>query len=126
MPENALTREAQQWFAQHIHSVEQLEIFLAVSEDKHRAWTAPEIFRKVQSNENSILRCLQYFATQGVVIVESEGRYRIADNAGLLQIASEFARAYRERYVAVIELIYKPPTRQIQDFADAFKLRKDK
>jgi hypothetical protein len=64
---------------------------------------------------------------QGIAILEKEGRYRISrEPSNLVPIASELQKAYRERPVTIIEMIYKKPPRQIQSFADAFRLRKDK
>jgi len=124
---NPITQEAQQFIAQHIHSIEQLEIFLTVGGGESQSWSVDEVFRKIQSNEKSIAECLAYFLKEGIAILEREGRYRISDKTpGLVPIALELQKAYRERQVTIIEMIYKKPPRQIQSFADAFRLRKDK
>jgi len=124
---NPITQEAQQFIAQHIQSVEQLEIFLTLGNGGDRSWSVDEVFRKIQSNEKSISDCLGYFLKESVAILEKEGRYRLSDKSlNLVPIASELQKAYRERQVTIIEMIYKKPPRQIQSFADAFKLRKDK
>jgi len=124
---NPITQEAQQFIAQHIQSVEQLEIFLTLGNGGDRSWSVDEVFRKIQSNAKSISDCLGYFLKESVAILEKEGRYRLSDKSlNLVPIASELQKAYRERQVTIIEMIYKKPPRQIQSFADAFKLRKDK
>jgi len=41
-------------------------------------------------------------------------------------VVTDLANAYRERRVTITECIYKRPSHPIQDFADAFLLRKDK
>ena len=122
---NPITQEAQEFIAQHVQSVEQLEIFLTLG-DGNRSWSVDEVFRKIQSNENSIAECLGYFAREEVAILEKEGRYRLSGKSpNLVLINAELQKAYRERQVTIIEMIYKKP-RQIQSFADAFRLRKDK
>jgi hypothetical protein len=124
---NPITEEAQQFIAQHVQSIEQLEIFLTLGNGEDRSWSVDEVFRKIQSNEKSISDCLGYFLKQGVAILEKEGRYKISrEPSNLVPIASELQKAYRERQVTIIEMIYKKPPRQIQSFADAFRLRKDK
>jgi predicted transcriptional regulator len=122
-----ITQEAQQFIAQYIQSVGQLEIFLTLGDGGDRSWSVDEVFRKIQSNEKSISDCLENFLREGVAILEKEGRYRLSDKSpNLVAIASELQKAYRERQVTIIEMIYKKPPRQIQSFADAFRLRKDK
>ena len=127
MPLNPITQEAQQIIAQHVQSVEQLEIFLTLGGAGSRSWSVEEVFRKIQSNEKSISECLEYFLKEGVAILENEERYRLSDKSpALALIASELQKAYREWQVTIIEMIYRKPPRQIQSFADAFRLRKDK
>jgi hypothetical protein len=59
--------------------------------------------------------------------LEPDGRYRLAPKTPeLAEFVSELAAAYRERRVAVIETIHGKSTDTIQDFANAFKLRKEK
>ncbi|HEY3863871.1 MAG TPA: hypothetical protein VGO59_18495 [Verrucomicrobiae bacterium] len=124
---NSISQEAEQFIAQYIQSIGQLEIFLTLGNGAYCSWSVDEVFRKIQSNEKSISDCLGYFLKQGIAILEKEGRYRISrEPSNLVPIASELQKAYRERPVTIIEMIYKKPPRQIQSFADAFRLRKDK
>jgi hypothetical protein len=68
---------------------------------------------------------METFSSEGLLVREKD-RFRLSqDNPQLAQLASELRRAYRERHVALVELIYRNPTRQIQSFADAFKFRKE-
>jgi len=126
MPGNAVSPAAQQLIIEHIHSIEQLEILLALGTNPGQFWSARDIFRVVQSNENSIAQCLISFSAAGLVIATPEKTYRLAENPVLLEIVPELAKAYRERHVTIIEMIYKKPERQVQNFAEAFKLRKEK
>jgi GTP-binding protein EngB required for normal cell division len=124
---NPITQKAQQFIAQYIQSIEQLEIFLTLGNGGDRSWSVEEVFRKIQSNEKSISDCLRYFVKEGLAVLEKEDQYRISrESPNLVAIASELQKAYRERQVTIIEMIYKKPPSQIQNFADAFRLRKDK
>jgi hypothetical protein len=124
--ESPMSPEAQQLIAQCIPTIEQLEVFLTLAKNPAEAWSVGDIFRKVQSNENSISRCLESLVRNGLAIALPEGRFKLADDAKVQTIAAELAQAYRERYVAVIGMIYGKPDRQIQSFANAFKFRKEK
>lgn len=127
VPETGISQKAQQFLAQNIHSVEQLEIFLTLAEEPGRFWSVRQIFQKVQSSEKSIADCLNGFVAASVARKDDSGAYRLSDQVpGLDDLAAELKKAYRERRVTVIELIYQKPPPQIQSFADAFRLRKEK
>ncbi|MGH7972641.1 MAG: hypothetical protein ACREIC_28340 [Limisphaerales bacterium] len=72
-------------------------------------------------------RCLESFRKSELLICRNPGSYEFAaGNAELGGTIHALAKAYRERRVTVIEAIYQRPGDPIQDFANAFKLRKDK
>jgi hypothetical protein len=122
-----LTPALRQFIAQHVRSIEQVEILCLLSSNPARTWTVPEVFRAIQSSQTSIADCLENFRKSELLESEPEGRYRLASSKPeLIQLVSELAAAYRERRVAVVETIYGRPSDTIQDFADAFKLRKGK
>lgn len=125
MAANAISQKAQSFLAQHIQSVEQLEIFLALGTEPERFLSAREIFQRIQSSEKSISTCLEHFSQTGLAVADDHGGYRLADQSDLLELVAELKQAYRERRVTVIEMIYKGPSDQIQSFADAFRIRKD-
>lgn len=124
--DDSITKEMRQFLAQHIHSVEQLEIFLVLGEDSSRSWSVREIFQKIQSSEKSIGHCLERFLKESLVTAEGEGQYRLSEKTlPLIRMAVELKEAYRQRHLKVIEVIYPPPLDSVRKFAAAFKLRKD-
>lgn len=113
--------------AQHVRSVEQVEILCLVSGDPARSWTAAEVFRRIQSSEKSVAESFAAFCKSELLISETGGVYRFAPKLPeLARTVAELATAYRERRVKVIETIYGKPSDPLQDFADAFRLRKEK
>jgi hypothetical protein len=63
-------------------------------------------------------------ALQAAGLLDAELRYRPASE-GLHGFVQTLAKAYEERPVTLIRLIYALRDRKIGSFADAFKLRKD-
>jgi hypothetical protein len=121
-----LSVEIREFIAQHIHSVEQLEVLCLFVENSEKSWTAAEVFRRVQSSEKSIGDCIETFRSAALLEVMPEG-YRFSRTKDVrTETARLLAQSYRERRVSVIECIYKRPSDPIQDFADAFRLRKEK
>jgi hypothetical protein len=119
--------ELRQFIAEHVHSVEQLEILILLSENATKAWSVSEVFRQIQSSEKSVLHCLEEFRRAGLANLNAAGLYSFVLREGsLARIVPALAQAYRERRVSIIECIYKKPHDPIQNFADAFRLRKEK
>jgi hypothetical protein len=126
MSEAAIPLEVQQFVNRYILSVEQLEILLLLSAEPDRAWSVTEIYQAIKSNEQSIVERLQSFRQDGLV-TETEGKYRFNSiSPAVGETVSQLRRIYRERSVALIELIYKDSARQMRHFAEAFKFKKEK
>jgi hypothetical protein len=127
MAEKAIPEAAQRLIARHIQSVEQLEILLLLRKTPDKASSVQDVFRVIQSSLASVAASLAYFANAGFLVQEPEGRFRFApSDPELDQASTALAEAYHERRVAVIEAIYSRPSDPVRNFADAFKLRKEK
>jgi len=99
---------------------------LLLSSSPEMSWTVESIYERLRSNRLSIQRRLQTLTAQGLVEVLPEDHYRYRPvTAELRSAVHELAEAYREFRVTVIETIFSKPTTPIQDFADAFRIRKE-
>lgn len=125
MSEIPISPEAKQLIDRSIYSIEQLEVLLLLSKDSQRLYSPAGIFYVIKTNEASITRCLELFVKDGLVTAQPDGQFQFANDAKLLGIASELAQAYRERFVALIGMIYKKPDQQMRSFANAFQFRKE-
>ena len=125
MSEVPISPEAKQLIARSIHSIEQLEVFLLLGTNAKQRYSPAEAFRIVKTNERSLARCLELFVRDGMATAQADGHFQFAADPKLLGIAAELAQAYRERYVAVIGLIYNKPDQQMRSFANAFRFRKE-
>lgn len=125
-PARPISLELRRFIAEHIRSVEQLEVLILLADQTTRLWTVSEVLRRIQSSEKSVSDCLEYFRNAGLLTVTSVGAYSFSpSDSSLGALVQALAKTYRERRVSVIECIYKRST-PIQDFADAFRLRKEK
>jgi hypothetical protein len=122
MPENPISIELQQFIAQHVHSVEQVEILCLLSEHPQQFFLVSEVFQKIQSSEKSVLDRLNRFAVEKLLTVDPGGGFRWSSN--YQRLGTDLATVYRQRRLSIIELIYQRPTGPIHDFAEAFRLKK--
>ncbi|HEX3716847.1 MAG TPA: hypothetical protein VH595_02680 [Verrucomicrobiae bacterium] len=127
MPNSPISVELQQFIDRYIHSVEQLEILCLLVDESAKTWSEIEVFHRIQSSQESVSRTLRRFRDDRFLVFDLTKGYRFSpESSDLARLASELAKAYRERRVAVIGAIYKPTVDSIRDFADAFRIRKDK
>jgi hypothetical protein len=121
--EDALSAEVQQFISRFIQSVEHLEILLMLNSNREKSFSVHDVFRQIQSSEKSVSEGLSFFAQEGLVITR-DGMHRLTSDAEALRLVTELGKAYRERRVTVIGLIYTRPSDRIQSFAAAFIFRK--
>ena len=127
--ERPFSDELEKFIAVEINSLEQLEILLLLSGNPHRSWTVNGVYEVIKSSPQSVKDRLNEMAERGVLRKEVEGevRYQFAPtNDALWKITSELRDAYKERSVKVVQAIYSKPPDAVQEFARAFRLRKDK
>jgi hypothetical protein len=123
MPDDSLPDAVAQFMARHIATMEELEILLLLAKDKTALWTAEATYQVVKSSRASVEQGLRKFVTAGLATAVQDG-YSIAPQADLL-LLEQVSRAYRGMPVRVIEAIYQRPRDAAQDFADAFKLKRN-
>jgi hypothetical protein len=116
------------FIADHIDSVEQLEILLLLYQHPERSWTTESVARELRISALSAGDRLKDMARSSLLskVQGGEGEYRYApDNQQLAEAVAGLATAYSERRVTVINLIFSKPIDKIRTFADAFRLRRD-
>lgn len=111
---------------EHVGSVWALELLLLLKRDPDRCWTPPDLVAELRASTVLVADNLQKFERGGLVAPDDSGcfRYRPA-NLVLDELAGRLEAAYRERPVAIVNLIARPKD-PVQGLADAFKFRGDK
>ncbi len=113
--------------AEHIDSVEQLEILLLLYQHPERSWSEESVARELRISPMSAGDRLKDMARAAILskVQGSEGEYRYTPDAQMGEAVAGLAAAYSERRVTVINLIFSKPVDKIRTFADAFRLRRD-
>ncbi|RAK56944.1 hypothetical protein [Phenylobacterium deserti] len=109
---------------EHIRSVWALELLLLLRRDPDRCWAPADLVRELRASQMLVSDNLQRLEAAGVVIPDDDGCFRYAPaNPVLDDLCTRLEAAYRERPVAVVNMIAKPTS--VQSLADAFKFRGD-
>lgn len=129
MADAELPNEVRQLVADHITSVEQLEILLLLRERPEEEWSAKRVSDEIRSSEISARERLTALEDSGLVrssVHHSDVSFRFGPATAPLRRAVELlAEAYSERRYTVIELIFSKPIDKLRVYADAFRFRKD-
>jgi predicted transcriptional regulator len=109
-----------------MRSVWAVELLLLLRRDPERCWPPEALVAELRASTNLVQDNLKRLETSGLVVCDDDGCWRYAAAGPVLdELAGRLEAAYRERPVAIINLIARPPD-PIQGLADAFKWRGDK
>jgi hypothetical protein len=127
--DTGLPDDVKKFIADHINSVEQLEVLLLLHGQPQREWSAEAVSQELRIDPASAAERLVDLQARGLLAVSeaSDPLYRYQpQNSNLEYTVNDLAKSYQEYRVTVISLIFSKPIDKIRTFADAFKFRKDK
>lgn len=126
MKDGGVPEPIRRFLSSHVDSVEQLEVLLLLRSAPDREWSVDEVNRELGSSISSIRTRLAVLASKGFLTArEGDGLqlYRYSPPSSAERgVIDELALAYKERRLAVINLIYTRPESDAVYFADAFKI----
>lgn len=108
-----------------IKSIWALELLLFLRSQGARSWTVVALARELRASEPVVRGSLGLFRAAGLIDEDEAGRVQFAPASPEIDnLVREIANVYATRPVEVSEEIYAPD-RNIQHFADAFRLKKE-
>ena len=120
--------ELEQFIAQHIESLAQLEMLILMRQDRERNWDCAEMSRQLYITGDMCGGLVGDLERRGFVrrAPGSENAYQYHPATPEIdRLMTALAAIYQERRVAVITQIYSRPMKKVQTFADAFRLRRE-
>jgi predicted transcriptional regulator len=125
MVEVVLPLAVQQFLLTRIESIAQLEALLLLYRDPSQAWDCTEISRRLYIDEAVCAELLQGLKRQGLV-VKKDARYSFYCDPAELESTVQLVQAhYTKHLIPVTNLIHSKLNR-IQEFANAFKIKKER
>ena len=125
MQSGDLPPAVRRFIGQYLTSIEQLEVLQLLAASPAVEWTAGTVYKSVLTNPASIEQCLEHFTGAGFVKKSQSvpASYRWIAPAEISAVVADLCRLYVEMPVRIIGAIYQPGT-VVQEFADAFKLKR--
>lgn len=109
---------------EHIRSVWALELLLVLRRDAGRCWPPADLVRELRASTGLVNDNLLQLERGGLVLRDDQGCYRYRPAAPVLdELCQRLESAYRERPVAIVNLIAAPRD-PLQSLADAFRFRR--
>jgi hypothetical protein len=111
-----------------VPTVDAAEVLLLLHRDPERWWSAEELIGalapSVSLSASAAAACLAAFQASGLIAAGPDKRVQYRSGVADLDAhVRTLSRAYRERPVTLIRVIYALRDGKIQSFADAFRLK---
>ena len=127
MSANDIPENVRQFLSQYIGTVNDLEVLLMLMQVR-REWRALEVGERMYLDEDSARAVLSRLVASGLIEAMDEDpvRYHYRASGDTDAVIQCLADTYARMRVRVIELVYQSPTRVIQSFSDAFRIKREK
>jgi hypothetical protein len=120
-----LPADVRRFILTSIPSVPYLEAVLLLRAEPHVTWDASQLARRLYVPERTATELLVLLRESGIAQGTGDGPVRYAPPAELADLLDRTAQAYAVNLVGVTDLIHSRIDRRAQQFADAFRFRKE-
>jgi hypothetical protein len=114
---------------QNIDCTEQLEMLRILSEAPEKQWSTASLAAEVQAAPAAMSAYLRALQARGLIAgaaAEGDVLWRHgASTPELQQVVERLLQAYKERPVSMIRMVYARRKTTLEEFADAFRIRKE-
>ena len=126
VPEERFSAALENFVAVHVGSVVTLEALMLLRSSRPRVWSAGALSRELRIDGRSAAGELDALLRAGLIESADPASYRYATHPPEREaILEELERAYAQRRVSLVGLIYAAPRDPARDFAEAFRVRKE-
>jgi len=128
MISNPIPDDLRQFILDKIDSIAQLEALLLLRANPSNDWDAAVVAKRLYVDEAQARSVLARSLEENLLIASAAEprRYRYQPGSSELErMIDRVAEAYAKHLVPVTNLIHSKPKSRVQEFADAFKFRKD-
>jgi len=125
MNKGEVPAEVRRFILTSVPSVPYLEAMLLLRAEPERAWDAAQMARRLYLPERPAGELLRALGEAGLAADTGDGRLRYAPSEDLRAVIDAVAHAYAADLVTITDLIHSRIDRRAQQFADAFRFRKD-
>jgi hypothetical protein len=127
MADDLIPNDVKRFILDNIDSVAHMEGLLLLRSDPQTEWTIEEAAKRLYISSEQATDVLARLSATGFLIASASGVYKyLPHSTELAQMGDCIAEVYAKYLIPVTNLIHSKPKPKVQQFADAFRLRKDK
>lgn len=120
-----IPEDVREFILRNISCVAQVEALLLLRADPKTEWDAGAVFRRLYINEKEAQKLLSEMHQQGFLAANSSFYRYEPHTPELKEMLERVADLYHHYLLPVTHLIHSRPKSRVQEFADAFRIRKD-
>jgi predicted ArsR family transcriptional regulator len=128
MFEDPIPNDIRRFIIESIDSIAQLEALLLLRSSPDKEWSAQQIAERLYISEQEAAPLLARLNAQELIDCSDDKpphcRYQ-SKSDDLSKLMDRLADTYAKHLVPITNLVHSKPRTRVQEFADAFKLRKD-
>ena len=125
MSDPELSADLRRFILTSIPSVPYLEAVLLLRAESEKEWDASQLARRLYVPERTGSELLELLRSSGIGVPVGTAGLRYAPTPELAGLLGRLAQAYATNLVTVTDLIHSRIDRRAQQFADAFRFRKE-
>jgi len=128
MSEDIIPEDARQFFLNSVDSIAQWEGVLLLRLAPDQSLSASELAARLYIGEDETANLLAKLVDNGIVerLDTAPPTYRYGPQSeDLAALISKCAELYRQYLIPVTRIIHSAPRSRVQEFANAFRIRKD-
>jgi hypothetical protein len=120
--------DVEEFIRKRIDSVAQLEALLLTRSDPEAEWSVGMLAKRLYTSEVQAIESVEALYSDGLLIRRAGPPVLYQYQPGsieLRELVDRVAEAYAKHLVPITNLIHSKPKTRVQEFADAFKWRKE-
>jgi hypothetical protein len=130
MNRDSIPNDLRQFILERIESVAYLEALLLLRSKPDAPWSCEAVANRLYIDQKQTAEILARLDADGFVTAAAREEYPVYRyrpvTAHVQQMVDSLADFYGKHLVPITNLIHSKPKNRVQEFADAFRLRKDK
>lgn len=113
---------------ERIQSIVELEVLFLLYSQPQRPWNARDIAESMRVDPSWVNSQLARLHAVNLIVHDQQAgeSYCASTDSELTGILAELYRAYEQRRVTIVSLVYSKPADPIRNLADAFRIRGNK
>jgi hypothetical protein len=123
-----IPEDVAKFIIEKIDSVAQMEALLLLRENPQQWWDVATVAKRLYIDGEQAGKILAHMREEELLVTESSQSFAYRYQPGsvvLSDMVDRVAEIYSKHLVPITNLIHSKPKSRVQEFADAFKFRKD-